>query len=186
MSTKVTVEDLDVPVPPGIEHECLEKDSLLFYIYRNKNINMVLYEAKLDEAGNIIDKDPVGVYWMKVSPDFQAAHRKKGIMSDRLELNLIEKMLAYGISVSKSEKNGEYILKVVSLSSRPMTIKIDPQTGKPAAFGISSTGRHCKIQRIYVNAKEFLFGLPSVQYVLIIATDVETGEEIVEKIKPMG
>jgi hypothetical protein len=40
------------------------KNDHLFFIERSKNKNLVQYDVRLTENDNILDSDPVSVYWV--------------------------------------------------------------------------------------------------------------------------
>lgn len=72
--------------------------NILFFIARSKNKNLVIYEGKVSGDGHSFDTaKAVDVYWLDLDPEYQAAKRKKGVTSDKEELNLVEKQFAYGV-----------------------------------------------------------------------------------------
>ena len=100
----------------------------------------------------------------------------------RDELNWIEKKVAYGASAHRHNNTGDsYDVKLVAVPSLKASMKYHGDrirmTGKVG-------GRECYIFRVYVMAKENFVGLPTVVFVNIHGIDIETGEEIVEKISP--
>lgn len=85
------------PMDPYIEEYLgkLGNDRIAFVISRNKNKNIVVYEAKL--SGDALDaSEPITVYWLDIDPEYQKKARAKGKDHDREELNWIEKKMAYG------------------------------------------------------------------------------------------
>jgi len=66
----------------------------LFHIERNKNANIVVYDAQVLPDSNLAEEDPVIVYWIKLA---EGGHRK--------ELKGIEKKMAYGFKVESREGN---------------------------------------------------------------------------------
>lgn len=100
----------------------------------------------------------------------------------RDELNWIEKKVAYGASGHRHGNTGdEYELKLVAVPSLKTVMKYH---GNRLRLTGTLAGRECFITRVYVMAKENMIGLPTVVFVNIHGIDVETGEEIVEKISP--
>ena len=59
------------------------KTDHLFFIERSKNKNLVQYDVRLTENDNIVDSDPVSVYWVLGN----------GMQQD---LNLVQRRFAYG------------------------------------------------------------------------------------------
>lgn len=100
----------------------------------------------------------------------------------RDDLSWIEKKMAYGVSANKrGHSTEEFDIKLVAVAHLKSVLKI--VGGRPRMVG-QVGGRECFILRVYVSAKENMIGLPTVLWVNIHGIDVETGEEIVEKISP--
>src|SRR5512143_3969170 len=62
----------------------LSKNDHLFFIERSKNKHLVQYDVRLTENDDILDSNPLSVYWVL----------ENGRQRD---LNLIQRTLAYGI-----------------------------------------------------------------------------------------
>lgn len=151
---------------------------MVFLITRSKNDNTVVYRSKC-ESGKLIAEDPIEVYWMGFS-------RKDPHVEDpaklRDELSWIEKKMAYGVSAHKrGQSTAEFDIKLVAVAHLKSVLKMVGD--RPRMVG-QVGGRECFILRVYVSAKENMIGLPTVLWVNIHGIDVETGEEIVEKISP--
>src|SRR5260370_28628112 len=74
----------------------------LFTIERNTNANVVHYEARLKD-GKIDPHEPVVAYWIMAAEDGR-----------RQELNLIEKLKAYGFSIHPESVPESYRMVIVS------------------------------------------------------------------------
>src|SRR5688572_642291 len=73
----------------AVSHVSLaQRPAGLFFIERNKNANIVVYEANLAADGLFDAKNPVHAYWLM-----------KAEKGQREELNKIEREMAYGYSV---------------------------------------------------------------------------------------
>ena len=140
----------------------------LFHIERNKNANIVVYDAEVLPDGNLPAKDPVVVYWLKLAED---GARKK--------LKGIEKRLAYGFEV-RSRHGNRLVLKMKADVGRE--VLVDRFEGIYRAF-IVIDERWALLDRIYIFADESGI-LPSVEYIELFGVDVETGEEVHEKYLP--
>ena len=140
----------------------------LFHIERNKNTNIVVYDARVLPDSNLAEDDPVIVYWLKLA---EGGHRK--------ELKGIEKRMAYGFKVESREGN-RLVIKMKADVGRDLVV--DVHEGVYRAF-MEIDGRQALLEKIYIFAKETLM-LPSVKYLELFGTDVETGEEIYEKFLP--
>ena len=153
----------------------INKDSILFWIERSKNKNIVVYEAIKQNGINDHYNNIIG-YWLSIDPEFIKANRKKGKMDDRDELSMIEKKLAYGYKVTSTESNKKlkiYQLNLVSVPSIIMDLITDQQ-GKPHAIVIIN-GYKCYLRKIYVSTKESWYGLPKVLYVTLTGIQIKNG-----------
>ena len=162
---------IDAPKEIQIPTEQINKESILFWIERSKNANIVVYEAL---KKNITDhyNDMAG-YWLDLDPECMKANRKKGKMDDRDELNMIEKKLAYGYKVTATKMQKIYRITIVSVPEINIELVTD-ETNKPHAAVIIN-GQRCYLRRIYVAAKENWIGLPKVLYVTITGIQINNG-----------
>jgi len=158
--------------------------NILFFIARSKNLNLVVYEALVDEStGQLKSDKPVEVYWQDIDPEYVKKARSNGVTSDRNELNYIEKTMAYGLSFTPADgkPKGYYTVKLVSFPDRLVTVWRDKSTGKCRA-NIAINGKQCELDQIYVETKEGWMG-PKVQWVDLTGTD-ETGKKVHERVTP--
>ena len=156
--------------------------NVLFVIGRSKNLNIVVYEGKV--SGTEMDsKEPVIVYWLDLDPAYQKQKRDKGVTSDRLELNYIEKTMAYGLSSTPhAAKPGHHTVQLVAFSKRAVDVYYDKTKGRPVAM-IEINGAQCELLRIFVSATDSWTGLPKVQHVDVIGLDAH-GKQVTERITP--
>ena len=142
----------------------------LFHIERNKNANIVVYDAMVEADGNLPKKDrkTVEVYWLRLAEDGR-----------RRKLKRIERRLAYGIKV-KGRTGNRLTLKMRAKIGRPLTV--DGVDGVYRAF-IEIAGRPAILERVYIFAEEKAV-MPEVKYLELFGTDLETGEEAYEKLEP--
>jgi len=140
----------------------------LFHIERNKNTNIVVYDARVLPDSNLTEEDPVIVYWLKLA---EGGHRK--------DLKGIERKMAYGFSVESRQGNR---LGIEMKADVGRNLVVDKHEGAYRAF-MEINGRQALLDKIYIFAEETLL-LPSVKYLELFGTDVETGEEIYEKLIP--
>ena len=153
-------------------------------ITRSKNDNTVVYSAKVHNH-KLVENDPIEVYWMGYS-------RKEPNETDeaklRSELGWMEKKVAYGANghrlntqIAHSAET-EFEVHLVAVPHLKPRLKLGSDD-IPKLRG-SIGGRQCQYLRVYVLAQENMIGLPKVIWVNIHGIDLETGEEIVEKITP--
>lgn len=138
----------------------------LFKIERNKNANIVQYDARLDADGKINTKNPMDAYWLLYAEDGQ-----------REELSTFQKK-AYGYSI-KDNKDGTFDLKLTAVKDRPL--KVLMADGEPKAE-IIINGKKSYLSKVYVSAEDGFMGIPKVQYYTLTGNDAETGAEVSEKI----
>ena len=147
---------------------CSDKTKHLFFIERSKNGNLVQYDLRLTENDDILDSDPVAVYWVL----------ENGRQRD---LTLIQRRLAYGIdSYEKLEKN-KFRLVLVALKDRK--IIVEKMEGSFRAI-IAINGKPSVLERVYVESRERLIGLPRVLYIDLFGRTRERGLPINERIVP--
>jgi hypothetical protein len=150
----------------------------------------------LDDDGQVCDNTPLDVFWLKIEPSYVAKNRAAGKMDDRTSLNILEKKLAYGVSIdaaaseAASDAVGDGIgvgvkvkvLKMVSLPSRCVTLTVD-EAGK-AVTRIHINGVSVVLKKIYVFAVErWLNPIPRVEYVDVFGVN-DKGEAVSERVLP--
>jgi len=87
--------------------------------------------------------------------------------------------MAYGFSVESREGN-RLVIEMKADVGRNLVV--DMHEGVYRAF-MEIDGRQALLDRIFIFAKE-TFLLPSVEYLELFGVDVETGEEVYEKLIP--
>lgn len=159
-----------------------ESPNVLFFIARSKNLNIVVYEAK--QSNGVLDtSEPVTVYWLDIDPEYRKKARSSGKMDDRVELGMIEKKMAYGVSSTPFDGHpGEFMASLVAFPTRAVRVFIDPTTKKPRAQ-MQINKQQVDLVRIYVEAKENFIGLPSVVHVDVTGIDAN-GQLVTERIMP--
>jgi len=162
---------------------------ILFLIARSKNLNLVIYEALVEEKDSktLRVKKPVDVYWLDVDPAYVAANRKKGVKSDRSELNFLESYQAYGVGFEAvKDKTGQYDLKLVAVPDRPIRLSIDekgiPHTSINLTSSESKEKEACSLDKVYVSTTEGWLSIPKVEYVELFGTSLKTGKPVIEKV----
>ncbi|MDR2399243.1 MAG: DUF4833 domain-containing protein [Endomicrobium sp.] len=138
----------------------------LFRIERNKNANVVMYDARLDANGNIDKKNPIDAYWILFTKQGQ-----------RKEISAFEKK-AYGYNATE-KKDNSYNLVLKAVKDKPMTIVL--VNGEPKAE-ILINNKEAYLSSVYVSASDAL--IPKVSYLILTGTDQKTGTKVTEKIIP--
>ena len=142
--------------------------SPLFIIERSENANVVHYDARLTNSGKLDPKKPVIAYWVMLAEDGR-----------RTNLSWIENKKAYGFSIKPFPSANGYKMTLVAAPERQIIVK------KKAAVRAEMVinGRPAILEKIYINAAEGLTG-PKVQYIELYGKDLQTGENIREKMVP--
>lgn len=140
----------------------------LFHIERNKNANIVVYDAHVLPDGKLRKKDPVEVYWLKLAED-----------GERKKLKRIERRMAYGFKVQQQEDR-RLVLDMKADIGRDIVVTAVDDT---VAAHIDIDGRSAVLSRIYIFANEKGL-LPEVEYLELFGFDLETGQERYEKFVP--
>ncbi len=144
------------------------KSDHLFFIERSKNRKIVQYDVRLTENDDILESDPVSVYWVLEN-------------GTRRDLNQIQKRFAYGIDSYKKLEKNRFRLFFVALKEREVTVEksegsfraITPINGKPSV-----------LEKVYVKSRERWTGLPQVLYVDLFGRNKETGSPVSERMVP--
>jgi len=140
----------------------------LFSIERSKNKNLVQYDVRLMENNDLPDSSPVTVYWTLEN-------------GRQEELNTIEREYAYGIdSQEKLEKNK---FRILLHALRQREIVVEKIGGSFKAI-VSINGKQSILEKVYIESKEILRGLPKVLYVELFGRTKEADHPIRERIIP--
>ncbi len=141
----------------------------LFYIQRNLNKNTIVYDANFDNDGNLIDKNPINVYWIRYEEDGR-----------KMELRNIEKFFAYGVKC-KSDKiiDKKFSVKLVAYNNREL-ILIQHEPFK-ASINMLIDNKLSELCHIYIYADNSGFW-PKVEYIELFGKELYSGKDIYEKI----
>ncbi len=141
----------------------------LFYIQRNLNKNTIVYDANFDNDGNLIDKNPINVYWIRYEEDGR-----------KMELRNIEKLFAYGVKC-KADRNidKKFNVKLVAYNKREL-ILIQHEPFK-ASINMLIDNKLSELGYMYIYADNSGFW-PKVEYIELFGKDLYSGEDNYEKI----
>jgi hypothetical protein len=138
----------------------------LFVIERSKNANIVIYEARLDDAGALLSDSPVIAYWK-----LNATTGKKEALS------MLDKK-AYGFSIKK--EGDRYQMTLAAFKKRPIKIIID---GNTVRAQITINGIQSWLTKVYVKAKDNGV-IPKVDYLELFGAGVDGENKTYEKLLP--
>jgi hypothetical protein len=141
----------------------------LFIIERDKNTNVVHYDARLTADGKLDPKEPVIAYWVLSAEDGR-----------REELSWIEKKKAYGFDIKPDPSVKGYKMTLVADPQRQITVKKEGDAVR--AEGVID-GRPAVLEKMYIKASDGLTG-PKVEYIELYGKDLQTGGKRYQKIVP--
>ena len=145
-----------------------DKNNHLFFIERSKNKHLVQYDVQLTENDDILDSNPVSVYWVL----------ENGRQRD---LTLIQRRLAYGIDSYEKLENNKF--RVVFVAFKGREVIVEKVEGSFRAI-IAINGKPSVLERVYVESKERPTGMPLVLYIDLFGRTKGTGLPINERIIP--
>lgn len=125
-------------VSPAILHGAqLERDAL-FHIERNKNANIIQYDAQVKPDGMLDSMEPVVGYWIRLAEQGQVK-----------ELIWIEKKFAYGFTTKLNKGENTATLDMVADLGRTILVKRDSEDFRAIAK-IDEVESY--IDKIFINA----------------------------------
>jgi hypothetical protein len=145
------------------------QDQPLFKIERNKNANIVQYDARLGDDGRLHPKKPVAAYWIRLADDGQ-----------RKDLNWMQRRFAYGFKAKVDRDADTAELDMVADIQRPITV-VRHADGYRAWTEIS--GSSCLLDKLFIHSKGSGLGT-KVNYIEFHGTDKHSGETCFEKLEP--
>ena len=151
---------------PAAATRCADE---LFRIERSLNANVIVYEVVRRPDGDVDPDRPVRASWIMLA--------RRG---EREDLNLLERVLAYGFEVRPAEHGRSWWLTLKAEKGRPL--RVADVDGCPAALGAIG-GREGALRRIYVKADDQRL-IPRVEYVDVFGVELRTGAPLHERIVP--
>ncbi len=123
---------------PSISYSTeLERDAL-FRIERNKNANIVQYDAQVTEDGRLYSEEPVVGYWIRLADKGQVQ-----------ELSWIQNKFAYGFSAKHHKRENTVTLDMVADLGRDILVRQDREDYR--AVG-RIDGEDSYIEKIFIYA----------------------------------
>jgi hypothetical protein len=150
--------------PPVLADEALVP---LFVIERTMNNNVVHYDAKL-KNGKLDPQQPVVAYWVM------------GEDGHHQELNLLERLKAYGFSIHPDKQPDSFRMTLVSDKKKEIRVlRVGDAVRAEAKIGICEA----YLQKIIIASKKsWLVSLP--EYAEMVGSDMTTGAECRERVTP--
>jgi hypothetical protein len=167
MKASILLAFLVLAYCPAIANAIAKTDPL-FLIERNKNKNVLHYEALLTARNDLPDKDPVTVYWILENG------QREGLTS-------MEKKYAYGIASQERIERDKFKIILVALKDREITVQ--KVNGDYKAL-VNIQGKESILDKVYIEAKEKWTGFPKVVYIDLYGHDEATKTPVKERIVP--
>ena len=141
----------------------------LFHIERNKNANIVQYDAQLTEEGQLKSKDPVVAYWIRLANEGEIK-----------ELTWIQKKLAYGFSVKLGQDKTTAKMDMAANIGRSISVAQDGEDYRAIA---DIDGTPSYLDRIFIHATGS-GASTKVDYIELYGTAVKDQVEHYERFTP--
>ena len=140
----------------------------LFVIEHTSSPNAVHYEAKLRD-GKLDPRQPVVAFWV------MAAENGK-----HQELNLLERVKAYGFDIHPDRDPDAYRLTIVSDRKKEIHVM---HVGNTVRAAVKIGGCDAFLEKIFIASKKaFVLSLPD--YAEMFGTDMSTGAPCYERVMP--
>lgn len=141
----------------------------LFHIERNKNANIVQYDALVDSNGMLHTKEPVVAYWIRLA--------NKGEIK---ELTWIQEKFAYGLKAKMDKKHNTAIVEMKADIGRSLMVK---RVGEDYRAIGDIDGVESYLEKIFIQAHGS-GASTKVEYIELFGTSVEGQEEQYERFVP--
>jgi hypothetical protein len=154
---------------PAILHGTEPDRDALFRIERNKNANIVQYDARLEANGMLHSKEPVVAYWVRLAEQGQVK-----------KLTWVQRKFAYGFTVKLNEDENTARLDMALDLGRSIMVKRD---GEDYRAITEINGVACYIDKIFIHASGK--GLSTrVDYFELYGNAVNNQDEQYERFSP--
>ncbi|MBO9395508.1 DUF4833 domain-containing protein [Shimia sp. R9_2] len=144
----------------------------LFFLQRNMNANTVVYSARFDDAGSLIEKSPVSVFWRRYADEGQT-----------MALRWYERVFGFGVRLKSHASTTSRTLAFNALKSQKLELRqIAPFK---AALFTEQDGREYQLIYGYLDVDESGL-LPKVTRLRLYTTDPQTGLYVTHTIAVSG
>lgn len=141
----------------------------LFKIERSKNANIVQYDALAGPDGKLEKKKPVVAYWIRLAEQGQVK-----------KLTWLQNTFVYGFKTKLAKDRESAELDMAVFKDSPISVIRDDGTYRAVMY---VDGVRLCLDRVYVKSIKTKFG-SKVDYVEIFGIDLDTGEDLYQKILP--
>lgn len=133
----------------------------LFHIERNKNANIIQYDAQINPDGKLFKKQPVTAYWIRLAEQGQVK-----------KLSWIQRVFAFGFDAKLNEDRESVELTMKVDLGEPIRIIREKNQYRATA---PINGSPSYLEKIYIQAapKGLFVNVESIE---LFGTDMKTGE----------
>ncbi|MEY4965393.1 MAG: hypothetical protein RL274_976 [Pseudomonadota bacterium] len=146
------------------EFKIPDEPNQLFYVQRSPNSNTVIYTARLDAGGALDRHEPVEGFWRKFNMD-----------GSKQPLNVIERMMAYGVRTGRDGANVTFT--IAALPERKISVSLDGNKRPQALLQVGA--RTIRLAYVYLHVVEGGL-MPDVPGLDIFGTDIANGKAVHE------
>jgi hypothetical protein len=147
----------------------IELSQPLFIIEKSTNANVVHYDAVITPDDGLDLREPIIAYWVMAAEDGR-----------REDLTSAERRKAFGFTIVYGRDADSYHLRLAAQQQRDIYVR---RIGNSVRASTLIAGRCAYLTKIYVKIHKLL-GLPKIDFIELIGSDVATGEPICERVKP--
>ncbi len=141
----------------------------LFHIERNKNTNIIQYDAQLGSDGRLQPKEPVVGYWVRLADEGEVK-----------KLTWAQRKFAYGFTVKLNKNENTATLDMVAKLGRTLLVKRDGEDYRVIA---DIGGVESYLDRIFIHATDK--GMSTkVNYIELYGKAVNGQDEQYERFSP--
>lgn len=162
---------LAAAITPTILNGAEPDHDALFHIERNKNANIVQYDARIGTNGMLHEKEPVAVYWVRLAEQGQVR-----------KLSWSQRKFAYGFKVKLDNNKNTATMDMALNIGRTIMVKREDEDYR-AVIQINGVTSYLEKMFIHASGKGISTRL---NYIELHGNAVTNGDKQYERIPPSG
>lgn len=164
----------ELDAPPRIapaRYPVPDEPHQLFYLQRSMNPNTVVYAARFDAQGNLDPRQPVDIYW-----------RRYNDHGERRELDRIENLFAFGVSIRRGREAGTFRLNFRAVPQFDVILR---QEG-PFAAALYGTheGHTGRLVSIYLELADYRY-VPRIAHARLVVVNMANSRYLDVHVAPV-
>jgi hypothetical protein len=144
--------------------------NIILVIYRRKNGNVVVYEAKVRNG----ELQGIDAYWLDLDPNYRTPGKPLRQPFERLD------HLAYGFKVIRKVSPKRWVLKFKQ-HPKEMVVVVS-SCGKRVALFCDIKDSLTRVEHFFVADKTVLNMLPTVDYIEVVGFNTKTKKRVTERL----